>query len=67
MRVTHSTRVIARPAPLPEHSPRPDEHLVTTLSRGAFVYATCARCAWDGPGRRAYASADLDAAAHLLT
>lgn len=67
MRVTSSTRVIARPAPWSEPSPRPDQHLVTTLSRGAFVYATCARCAWDGPGRRAYASADRDVAAHLLT
>jgi len=32
-----------------------------------FVYASCVLCAWDGRARRAYASADRDAGAHLLT
>ena len=56
---------VTQPAPSLAPAPRPDEHLVTTLSRGAFVYATCALCAWDGPGRRATSSADRDAARHL--
>jgi len=53
----------ARPAP--DDVRRPDDHLVTTLSRGAFVHATCVLCVWSGPGRRAFASAERDAAAHL--
>jgi hypothetical protein len=53
--------------PVPAASPAPRDHLVTTLDRGMFVHASCVLCAWDGPGRRAYASADRDAAAHLLT
>lgn len=59
------TRLTPAAAPASVEGPR--EHLVTTLDRGMFVYASCVICAWDGPGRRAYASADRDAGAHLLT
>lgn len=54
-----------RTAPSTAPAPGRDEHLVTTLSRGAFVHATCVLCVWSGPARRAFASADRDAAAHL--
>ncbi len=57
------TRLTQQPAPVA--AARPDEHLATTLWRGAFIHATCALCVWDGPGRRATASADRDAARHL--
>ncbi len=45
----------------------PVGHVVTTLERGAFVYASCAACGWDGPGRRARSSAEHDAGRHRLS
>lgn len=65
--ITGQHRTDVQPAPLPEQEANPDRHLVTTLNRGAFVHATCVLCPWDGPARRAYASADRDADRHLLT
>ena len=63
VRVDPSTRSAEHPAPAPARGAA--EHLVTTLARGSFVHATCALCAWDGPGRRALSTAERDAAKHL--
>ncbi len=65
--ITGQHRTDVQPAPAPSPQIDPDRHLVTTLDRGSFVHATCLLCPWDGPARRAYASADRDADRHLLT
>lgn len=40
-----------------------EEHLVSTVERGAFSHARCS-CGWAGPARRSRETSRADAAAH---